>query len=80
MTARRGSNEGSIYQTKDGRWRGAVTLPDGRRKYLSGPDRKELARRVLKVQREVDSRLPVSTNGRPPTLAEWLDVLPRDVG
>lgn len=62
-----------MYRTKDGRWRGAVTLPDGRRKYLSGTDRRELARRVLKVQGEVDSGLPVSTNGHAPTLAEWMD-------
>ena len=73
MSASRGSNEGSSYRTKDGRWRGAVTLPGGRRTYPSGPDRKELARRVLTVQREVDSGLPVSTSGRPPTVAEWLD-------
>ena len=33
MSKRRGNSEGSIYQAKDGRWRGEVSLgykPDGK--------------------------------------------------
>lgn len=43
-TRRRGHNQGSIYQLKDGTWRGAVSFVDAsdgkrRRKYVSGQSR-----------------------------------------
>ncbi len=69
---RRGNHEGSIYQTKDGRWRAAVVLPDGRRKYVSGVTREAVARRLRQVQRLKDEGLPVSTDGRAPTVEAWL--------
>ena len=69
---RRGNDEGSIYQTKDGRWRAALVLPDGRRKYISGVTREAVARRLRQVQRLKDDGLPVGTGGRAPTVEAWL--------
>ena len=46
MTSKRGQNEGSLYQRKDGRWAGAVTLDDGKRKHFYGKTRAEVARKV----------------------------------
>ena len=43
---RRGQGEGSIYQRKDGRWVGEVTLENGRRKPLYGKTRKEVAEKL----------------------------------
>jgi len=42
---RRGNREGSIYQIRDGRWRAAVVLTDGRRKYVSAATREEVAKK-----------------------------------
>jgi len=69
---RRGNGEGSIYQTADSRWRAAVTLPDGRRKYVSGATREAVAKQLRQVQRLKDEGLPVRTDGRAPTVEAWL--------
>jgi hypothetical protein len=57
-TRRRGNNEGSIYQRKDGRWCGAVTVgykTDGKplRKTVYGTSRQEVAKRVSAMAAEV---------------------------
>lgn len=49
--SRRGKNEGSIFQRKDGRWVGQIQIghyPDGRRKFVSyyGKTRREVARKL----------------------------------
>ena len=59
--SKRGQNEGSIYQAKDGRWRGAITIGHrangkGRmvqvRKMLSGATRGAVADQMKKVLRD----------------------------
>ena len=60
---RRGNNEGSIYQTTDGRWRAAVVLADGRRKYVSAKTREGVVQRLRLVQRRNEDGLPISTDG-----------------
>lgn len=40
--ANRGHGEGSIYRRKDGRWVGAITLENRKRKYFYGETRKEV--------------------------------------
>ena len=40
--ARRGHGEGSIYQRKDGRWAGSITLEGRKRKTFYGKTRKEV--------------------------------------
>ena len=69
---RRGNNEGSIYQTTDGRWRAAVVLADGRRKYVSAKTREGVVQRLRLVQRRNEDGLPVSTDPRAPTVEGWL--------
>ena len=55
--ARRGNGEGSIYPSKDGRWRGYVDLGyingKRKRKYVTGRTRKEVA---AKLRQAVDAR------------------------
>ena len=56
MAKRRGNSEGSIYQGKDGRWRGEVSIgykPDGkpRRKVLYGRTRSEVSEELKKLLR-----------------------------
>jgi len=58
QAGRRGNNEGSIYQRKDGRWCAQVTIGyknDGkiRKKYLYGRTRDEVARQVTKIVNDV---------------------------
>ena len=50
MGKNRSPGEGSIYldQTR-GLWRGAVVMPDGRRRYLSGKSRAEVAAKVREL-------------------------------
>ena len=65
---RRSNHEGAIYQQKTGRqagmWRGAVTLPDGSRKYLSGETREEVAGKVAKLVVQAQSGGFVKTDDR----------------
>lgn len=61
MTKRRGNNEGSIFLDK-GRnlWRGYVLQPDGKRRWLSGGSRQEVAKKVQAALSDVAAGLPVS--------------------
>jgi len=73
--ARRGNGEGSIYQSRDGRWRGYVDLGyvDGKRarKYVTGGTRKEVA---AKLRRVVDARESgtLQIGQKPMAFGEWL--------
>jgi integrase len=55
---RRPAGDGSVYRTKDGRWRGVVDLgwhADGRRrKYVSGPTQAQALERLRRAQREAE--------------------------
>lgn len=70
-TARRARGDGSIYQTADGRHRAAVTLPDGRRKYLSGKTKRDVAARKRKLEQELAS---TGISASSSTLSEYLPV------
>ena len=48
MGTRRGNGEGTLYRTRDGRWRGQASLA-GRRPGVSGRTRAEAARKLLQV-------------------------------
>jgi integrase len=61
---RRGHNEGSIYQRKDGRWVGAVTESDGTRKYYYGRTSGEVRDRVLSARANLKKGLPISMDAR----------------
>ena len=63
--ARRGHNEGSIYQREsDGKWVASVNLgygPDGKRKVIYGDTRKEVAEKLKIVLRDQQQGLPIAT-------------------
>jgi integrase len=78
--SRRGHNEGTIYRTADGRWRGSVSIGygvDGRpkRKYVSGKTRAEVNRKVTTLRAQHQSGIPIGT--AVPTvkafLEDWLE-------
>jgi len=62
-TKKRGQNEGSIYKRADGRWVAQVSVGyvggKRKRKYLYGATRTEVARKLTKVQRDMQQGLPV---------------------
>jgi integrase len=68
---RRGNNEGSIYQTTDGRWRAAITLDDRGRKYLTGRTREDIVAKLRKSQQRIDQGLGFDTERL--TVGAWLD-------
>ncbi len=46
MAPRRASGEGSITRRRNGKYQGALRLPDGRRKYVYGDSREEIRRKL----------------------------------
>jgi integrase len=56
---KRGNHEGTIMKRPDGRWHGRITVADGKRKHIYGKTRQEVARRMVEVQHEMESGLPV---------------------
>ena len=81
---RRGNNEGSIFQRKDGRWTGSVTTSyksDGKpiRKYVYGKTRNEVAAKVAAMTSEVFANgytiVATRTDNSFQTLCkDWFDV------
>ena len=74
---RRGNNEGSIYQRKDGRWCGSVTIgrkTDGSllRKDIYGKTRNEVAQKVAAMTDEVFKNGYATTSSRVDTNFETL--------
>ncbi len=72
--ARRGKNEGSIYQRKDGLWVGQYkvhTLNGSKYKYIYGRDREDVAKRLTRAMADRDSGLVFDCGSL--TLSEYLD-------
>src|SRR5215472_16834506 len=65
------SGEGTIVKRTDGRWAGAISLHDGRRKWLYGKTQQEVARKLAAVRRDRDSGLPVTSDRR--TVEDYLE-------
>jgi integrase len=79
MMTKRGNGEGSIYQDSRGLWRATVSLPGGKRKYLSGRTRQEVSKKLAAALTHADKGLPFTperlTTGA--YLNQWLrDVQP----
>src|SRR4051794_12163555 len=76
---KRGQNEGSIYQRKDGRWTATLTLgyEDGKRKRKSfyGDTRREVQEQLKKALHEQQQGLPVTFARQTleEFLARWLE-------
>ena len=51
---KRGRGEGSIYRRKDGRWVGQYEV-DGKRRYIYGKSRKEVATKLTKAMADKDA-------------------------
>jgi integrase len=71
MAKKRGQNEGSIYRSSDGRWRGAITIGYHQnerggvaqnRKVLSGVSRAEVAEKMKKALRDQQQGINISSN------------------
>jgi integrase len=73
--SKRDNGEGSIYQRKDGRWVGAVTLPTGKRKAIYGATYQEAKTKLRQAQR--DQEMGRDLSAKPQTverfLAVWLE-------
>jgi len=76
---RRGRNEGAIYQTANGQWRGYVpveeySLSQGRqrRKYFRGRTRAAVARKVARALAGMQQGLPQGSISERMTVGRWL--------
>ncbi len=67
---RRSKKDGSVFQTRSGGWRGYLTLPMGRRKYVSGQTRAEVVARLKALQKEQEAGRDLGSPDQ--TLATWL--------
>jgi integrase len=81
MAKRRGNNEGSIYKDKRGFYRGAATLPDGTRRYVSGATREECSDKLIELQADLPKGIPTGdTDTVAGFLAWWLARLEAKAG
>lgn len=76
---RRANGEGTVYERRDGRWEGAYTLPNGKRRRLYARTRQEASRRLTAALRDqqlglapTDNKLTVER-----FLARWLQEVAR---
>jgi integrase len=72
---KRGNGEGSIYQDSRGLYRAAVSLPSGKRKYLSGKTRQDVAKKLNAAieTREKGLPLPGLRLSTAKYLNDWLE-------
>lgn len=75
--AKRGNNEGTIYKRNDGRWTAAVSLENGRRRYLYGKTRQEVSGKLNKALHEKELGIPVPSERQTVEqfLRQWLDTI-----
>ncbi len=73
MAGKRGQNEGTIYKRKDGRWEGAITIPnsEGKRKRFYGETAKEVREQLTAFLRALDQGEPISLNRQ--TVGQFLE-------
>jgi len=57
--SKRANGEGSIYQRKDGRWSGSLSLGRGKRKHFLGSTRAGVNKRLIAAMKARDDGLPV---------------------
>jgi integrase len=76
MARKRANGDGSIYQRKDGRWCGALTLPDGTVKRYYSRERQEVQRRLTGALQKRDDGQPIVVNEQltiEQLLKQWLE-------
>ena len=69
---KRGNHEGTIMKRADGRWHGRLIVTDGKRKHIYGKTRQEVARRMVEIQHEIDSGLPILDERQ--TVGQFLEI------
>lgn len=69
--SRRTKGDGTLFQTDDGRWRGYVTLPNGKRKYFSGQTKVEANANRKKLVQQRDTTGIAAGTGY--TVDQWID-------
>jgi integrase len=81
MSRGRANHEGSIYRRKDGRWVGAVSLPNGKRKSFYGATREEVAQKLTSALKTVQDGLPVPSDQLTVErfLREWLQIAQHEI-
>ncbi len=57
---RRGRGDGSIYQRNDGLWTAYARLETGKRRYVYSKTRVEVAQKLKKLQKDIDTRTVVT--------------------
>jgi len=71
MTKRRVKGEGSVYRRKDGRYLGEYTDDTGKRRFVSGKSKQDVAAKLRKALEDKDKGLSYNAKGL--TLARYLD-------
>src|SRR5579863_9623890 len=70
MMPKRGNNEGSVYF--DGRlYRGALTMPDGRRRYVAAKTKAACRAKLKDLERQVAAGLPAGDGDRLSAFLDW---------
>jgi integrase len=70
---KRANGEGSVYRTKEGRWRGTAVV-NGRRRYVSGSTRRAASERLVELLRaeQVGAVVPTGRQSVDQWLNRWL--------
>jgi integrase len=71
VSARRGHNEGTIYQRPNGKFQAQISLPDGTRKTFTADTKRDVQR--LLQQARLDATAGQLTGNSKQTLGEYLD-------
>lgn len=71
-SGKRANKEGSVYQTADGRWRGAVSIGGGKRKYASGATQAEVVRKLAELKAALAAGELAATDNRQ-TVGAFID-------
>lgn len=72
--------DGSIFQRKDGRWSGVISLPDNKRKTIYGKINNEVREKMRELQRQSEAGVNLGTKNQTieQFLQNWLDTTVRE--
>ena len=75
-SGKRANKEGSVYQIADGTWRGAVSIGDGRRKYVRGATQADVVRQLTEIKARLATGESIEAGSRQRLgefVGEWLE-------
>jgi integrase len=70
--SRRANGEGSVYQRADGRWVGALSMDEGRRRMVYAATQREARAKLRELQRQLEDGVSAPA-GKALTLGSYLD-------